>query len=285
MSAGRRRVLAGDRASRTRRRSGAGARLADARPLRSHALLLRARIDLGDVPPVLVPAIAFIAIACVAKTATGWIVSAGLDVEARLRADRLIAHGEFSIVIAGLAASSTLGLDLTALASTLVLGTARSGLSLPISPTTSLGCSPRRSDNGRPARLSISHFAVSGPVGASSCGTDDRVPGRRLRRRRATRLHARVRRLAQNTDDASHALSHRPFRPKRAPLSPKPVPKIHWPSWHDRECGLFQPLSALQATATTSSPPSQGGAQLNRARLRFAGSSLELWPTDRRAPP
>jgi CPA2 family monovalent cation:H+ antiporter-2 len=28
-------------------------------------------IDLGDVPPVLVPAIALIAIACVAKTATG----------------------------------------------------------------------------------------------------------------------------------------------------------------------------------------------------------------------
>ena len=44
------------------------------------------RIDLGDVPPVLMPAIALIAIACVAKTATGWIVSAGLDVEARLRA-------------------------------------------------------------------------------------------------------------------------------------------------------------------------------------------------------
>ena len=83
------------------------------------------RIDLGDVPPVLVPAIALIAIACVAKTATGWIVSAGLDVEARLRAGTaLIAQGEFSIVIAGLAVSSNLGPDLAALAATLVLGTA-----------------------------------------------------------------------------------------------------------------------------------------------------------------
>jgi len=32
---------------------------------------------------VLVPAIALIAISCVAKTATGWIASAGLDIEAR----------------------------------------------------------------------------------------------------------------------------------------------------------------------------------------------------------
>ena len=86
------------------------------------------RIDLGDVPPVLVPAIALIAIACVAKTATGWIVSAGLDVEARLRAGTaLIAHGEFSIVIAGLAVSSNFGPDLAALAATLVLGTALLG--------------------------------------------------------------------------------------------------------------------------------------------------------------
>jgi Nucleotidyltransferase domain len=53
---------------------------------------------------------------------------------------------------------------------------------------------------------------------------------RGLRRRRAARLHARVRRLAQNTDDADHVLSHRPFRPKRAPLSPEPVPKIQGPS-------------------------------------------------------
>ena len=58
--------------------------------------------------PVLVPAIALIAIMCVAKTATGWIASAGLDVEARLRAGTaLIAHGEFSIVIAGLAVRPT----------------------------------------------------------------------------------------------------------------------------------------------------------------------------------
>jgi len=86
------------------------------------------RIDLGDVPPVLVPAIALIAIACVARTATGWIVSAGLDVEARLPAGTaLIAHGEFSIVIAGLAISSNFDPELAALAATLVLGTALLG--------------------------------------------------------------------------------------------------------------------------------------------------------------
>ena len=86
------------------------------------------RIDLGDVPPVLVPAIALIAISCVAKTATGWIASAGLDVEARLRAGTaLIAHGEFSIVIAGLAVSGNVDPELGALAATLVLGTALLG--------------------------------------------------------------------------------------------------------------------------------------------------------------
>ena len=78
--------------------------------------------------PVLVPAIALIAISCVAKTATGWIASAGLDVEARLRAGTaLIAHGEFSIVIAGLAVSGNFDPDLAALAATLVLGTALLG--------------------------------------------------------------------------------------------------------------------------------------------------------------
>ncbi len=86
------------------------------------------RIDLGDIPPVLVPAIALIAITCVAKTATGWIASAGLDVEARLRAGTaLIAHGEFSIVIAGLAVSANFEPELAALAATLVLGTALLG--------------------------------------------------------------------------------------------------------------------------------------------------------------
>ena len=78
--------------------------------------------------PVLVPAIALIAITCVAKTATGWIASAGLDVEARLRAGTaLIAHGEFSIVIAGLAVSANFEPELAALAATLVLGTALLG--------------------------------------------------------------------------------------------------------------------------------------------------------------
>ena len=77
---------------------------------------------------MLVPAIALIAISCAAKTATGWIASAGLDVEARLRAGTaLIAHGEFSIVIAGLAVSGNVDPQLPALAATLVLGTALLG--------------------------------------------------------------------------------------------------------------------------------------------------------------
>ena len=77
---------------------------------------------------MLVPAIGLIAISCVAKTAIGWIASAGLDIEARLRAGTaLTAHGEFSIVIAGLAVSSNLDPELAALAATLVLGTALIG--------------------------------------------------------------------------------------------------------------------------------------------------------------
>jgi CPA2 family monovalent cation:H+ antiporter-2 len=77
---------------------------------------------------VLVPAIALIAISCVAKTATGWIASTGLDVEARLRTGTaLVAHGEFSIVIAGLAVSGNVDPELGALAATLVLGTALLG--------------------------------------------------------------------------------------------------------------------------------------------------------------
>jgi hypothetical protein len=123
-------------------------------------------------PPVLVPAIALIAITRVAKTATGWIACAGLDVEARLRAGTaLIAHGEFSIVIAGLAVSANFDPELAALAARLVLGTALLGpLAAHLADDLARLLPPARSGNGRPATLSASHFGRFGPVGVSSCG-------------------------------------------------------------------------------------------------------------------
>lgn len=91
-------------------------------------LFFAIRIDLGDVPPVLLPALALVVVLCVTKVATGWIAGAGLDAAARLRAGTaLIAHGEFSIVIAGLAVSGNVEPELGALAATLVLGTALVG--------------------------------------------------------------------------------------------------------------------------------------------------------------
>ncbi|HXV34202.1 MAG TPA: cation:proton antiporter [Gaiellaceae bacterium] len=136
------------------------------------------RIDLGDVPPVLVPAIALVAIACVTKTATGWIVSAGLDVEARLRAGTaLIAHGEYSIVIAGLAVSSNLGPDLAALAATLVLGTALLGpLATHFAEDLARLLPQSRATTAPPATLSASHCDLLGPSGSFRAGWQPRVP-------------------------------------------------------------------------------------------------------------
>src|SRR6266545_285170 len=94
----------------------------------------------------------------------------------------------------------------------------------------------------------------------------DRALGQRLPGGRAPRLHARVRRLARNAHDASHVLSHRPFRPNCASPSPKPVPKIRGPRQRNPECLLFPRLSVLQATPHLRAPPNQGGAPLNRRR-------------------
>ena len=86
------------------------------------------QIDLGDVPPVLVPAIVSSLSRASRKPPPAGSPPPGLDVEARLRAGTaLIAHGEFSIVIAGLAISSNVDPELAALAATLVLGTALLG--------------------------------------------------------------------------------------------------------------------------------------------------------------
>ena len=137
---------------------------------------------------------------------------------------------------------------------------------------TSLAASAARSGvtsaaNIRPLACSAAHARHTGdgrPRGVLRVparrwpAQDDRAPGRRLRRRRAARLHARVRRLAQNTDDANHVLSHRPFRPKRAPLSPKPVPKIQGSSCAIASVFCSSDFRPLQATAATSSPSLAG---------------------------
>jgi CPA2 family monovalent cation:H+ antiporter-2 len=82
------------------------------------------RIDPGDLPPVLLPAIALAVVGIVTKVATGWWAARrqGLGVPARFRTGTaLIARGEFSIVIAGLAIGTTVDADLVPLAAAYVL--------------------------------------------------------------------------------------------------------------------------------------------------------------------
>ena len=80
------------------------------------------KVDLGLIPDVAVAALAIAAVTVVTKIASGWIAAAraGIGKPGRLRAGAaLIAHGEFSIVIAelGIARESDLG----ALAATYVI--------------------------------------------------------------------------------------------------------------------------------------------------------------------
>ena len=80
------------------------------------------KVDLGLIPDVAVAALAIAAVTIVTKIASGWIAAAraGIGKPGRLRAGAaLIAHGEFSIVIAelGIARESDLG----ALAATYVI--------------------------------------------------------------------------------------------------------------------------------------------------------------------
>ncbi|MBN3928050.1 cation:proton antiporter [Streptomyces verrucosisporus] len=63
--------------------------------------------DPGNIPPVIVPALILAVVTVVTKVATGWYAAqrAGISPRGRLRAGgALVARGEFSIVIAGLAA-------------------------------------------------------------------------------------------------------------------------------------------------------------------------------------
>ena len=82
------------------------------------------RTDPGDIPGVAVAAFSVAIVSGLTKFAIGWWAArrAGIGVKGRRRAGALlIARGEFSIVIAGLAASLAGAGELTALAATYVL--------------------------------------------------------------------------------------------------------------------------------------------------------------------
>lgn len=82
------------------------------------------RTDPSAIPPVLGVAVALAVVTIVTKIATGWWAArrAGIAVLGRVRAGSvLVARGEFSIVIAGLAASAAVQPGLEALAAAYVL--------------------------------------------------------------------------------------------------------------------------------------------------------------------
>lgn len=87
-------------------------------------ILFAFRIDPGSLPSVAVPAIALAIVTTITKIATGWYAAARLRVgpRAQMRAGTaLVARGEFSIVIAGLAVGTSVESDLIALAGAYVL--------------------------------------------------------------------------------------------------------------------------------------------------------------------
>lgn len=76
-------------------------------------------VDPSSIPPVLLPALALAAITLVTKFATGWLGAArsGVGVRGRARAGALlVARGEFSIAIAGLATAAGVVVKFEALA-------------------------------------------------------------------------------------------------------------------------------------------------------------------------
>lgn len=88
------------------------------------------RTDPSAIPPVLGVAVALAVVTAVTKMATGWFAArrAGIAVPGRVRAGSvLVAREEFSIVIAGLAASASVQPGLKALAATYVLLMAATG--------------------------------------------------------------------------------------------------------------------------------------------------------------
>jgi K+:H+ antiporter subunit KhtU len=87
-------------------------------------VLFSFRIDPADLPPVLVPAFALAAVTAATKVATGWWAARrrGITNDGRLRAGTaLIARGEFSIIIAGLAIGTSVEPDLIPMTAAYVL--------------------------------------------------------------------------------------------------------------------------------------------------------------------
>jgi CPA2 family monovalent cation:H+ antiporter-2 len=81
-------------------------------------------VDPGTLPRALVPAVALAAVGAVTKYATGWFAArrSGVGRRGRIRAGvALIARGEFSIVIAGIAVASGAEPELGPLAAAYVL--------------------------------------------------------------------------------------------------------------------------------------------------------------------
>jgi CPA2 family monovalent cation:H+ antiporter-2 len=88
------------------------------------------QIDAGDLVGAAAPALALLAVTTVTKVVTGWYAAGliGAGPRGRLRAGTaLVARGEFSIVIAALAAPLVDGSDLGAFAAAYVLGAAIAG--------------------------------------------------------------------------------------------------------------------------------------------------------------
>jgi CPA2 family monovalent cation:H+ antiporter-2 len=86
--------------------------------------------DPGDIPDVALAAVTVAVVTGLTKVAVGWWAArrVGIGRQGRLRAGALlVARGEFSIVIAGLAASMAVGQELAALSATYVLIMAVSG--------------------------------------------------------------------------------------------------------------------------------------------------------------
>jgi hypothetical protein len=101
--------------------------------------------------------------------------------------------------------------------------------------------------------------------------------GRRLPCRRAPRLHARVRRLAEDAGEAIHFLSHRTAPNELPALSPRPVPKIRGRRQPALECPFPATFGPSCHWPKRRAPPYQGGARANRPRLPFAGSFRSTW--------
>jgi CPA2 family monovalent cation:H+ antiporter-2 len=88
------------------------------------------QVDPGTIPPVIVPALALAVVGAATKFATGWLGArrAGIGRRGRIRAGvALIARGEFSIVIAGLAVAAGAEPELGPLAAAYVLVLAVAG--------------------------------------------------------------------------------------------------------------------------------------------------------------